>query len=196
MLSEIRPAIVMTMVMTLLTGILYPLAVTGVAQVVFPHQAGGSLLVLDGTVIGSELIGQAFTGDRYFHPRPSAAGEHEYDATASGGSNLGPTNLKLIERVAALAAQLQAENLGRPVPVDLVTASASGLDPHISPAAAEFQVRRVASVRGLPEQSVQDLVRRQNEGRQYSLLGEPRVNVLRLNLTLDELTAKPRAAVR
>lgn len=196
MLSQVRPVAVTLLAMTVLTGILYPFAVTGVAHVVFPYQANGSLLVRDGSVIGSELIGQQFLGNQYFHPRPSAAGQNGYDAAASGGSNLGPTNAKLIERVTQLTVKLQAQNPSRLVPVDLVTASASGLDPHISPAAAEFQIARVAKLQELTETQVHNLVQLHTEGRQFGFLGEPRVNVLKLNLALDEIAATPVQAVR
>jgi K+-transporting ATPase ATPase C chain len=186
-LSEIRPAIVVFVLMSVLTGLVYPLVVTGVSQVVFPHQANGSLIEKDGKVVGSELIPQNFDQPRYFWSRPSAA---SYNGGASSGSNLGPTNPALLDavkgRVEALKTADPSNN--HPVPVDLVTASGSGLDPHISPAAAEYQVERVAKARGLSPAQVRNLVAEHTEGRQLGLLGEPCVNVLTLNLALDEHT--------
>jgi potassium-transporting ATPase KdpC subunit len=187
MRSELKPAILMTLVLTVVTGLVYPLAVTGLAAVLFPQQAAGSLVVRDGTVIGSTLIGQGFEQARYFHARPSAAGEKGWDATASGGSNLGPIDARLLARIGEAATALHAENPGKAIPVDLVTTSASGLDPDITPAGAAFQVSRVARTRGLDERDVAALVQRETTGRQLGLLGEPRVNVLRLNLALDAL---------
>ena len=176
----------MTLATTVLLGILYPLLVTGLAQLIFPKQANGQLIRgKDEVVVGSRLIGQPFSGPGYFHSRPSAAGAAGYDATASGGSNLGPTNAQLIARVNADVAKLQAENPGTPIPVDLVTTSASGLDPDISPAAAEFQIRRVAAERKIPEADVRSLVAEHSENRQWGFLGEPRVHVLELNIALD-----------
>jgi len=175
-----------TFVTTLLLGIVYPLIVTALAQVLFKDQANGQLIERDGQVIGSRLIGQAFISPGYFHTRPSAAGANGYDAGASSGSNLGPTSQKLIERVQSDVAKQQAENSGQAVPVDLVTTSASGLDPHISPAAAEFQVPRIARERHVSATQIRQLVAAHTEGRQFGLLGEPRVNVLLLNLALDE----------
>ena len=180
-------AIVMTLVTTLLLGVLYPLAVTGLARVLFPHRANGELITSNGQVVGSRLIGQAFSSPGYFHSRPSAAGAAGYDAGNSTGSNLGPTNKGLVDRVAADVQRLQAENPNRLVPIDLVTTSGSGLDPHVSPASAEFQVPRVARERGMSESQVRAVVQKHTEGRQFGLLGEPRVNVLELNLELDAL---------
>lgn len=193
--AQLRPALVSLLVLTLVTGVLYPLVVTGIAQVAFPSQANGSLIVEGGQVRGSALLGQPFDDPRYFWGRPSATGVHPYNAVdpaagaSSSGSNLGPLNPALLEAVQSRINALQAadpEATG-PFPVDLVTASASGLDPHISPAAAEFQVRRVARARGLSEEQVRQLVAEHTEGRDLGILGEPRVNVLRLNLALDGL---------
>ena len=185
MKKNLITAILMTIATTILLGIIYPLVVTGLAKVMFPKQANGQLIERDGKVIGSRIIGQPFTGAAYFHPRPSAAGNNGYDAANSGGSNLGPTNQKLIDRVKQDVATLQAENPGQPVPIDLVTTSASGFDPHITPAAAEFQAPRVARERGLREDEVRRLIAKHTESRQLGFLGEPRVNVLELNLDLD-----------
>ncbi len=175
----------MTIATTILLGILYPLLMTGLAQLIFPKQANGQLIQRGGVIVGSRLIGQPFSGTGYFHSRPSAAGAAGYDPTASSGSNLGPTNAQLIARVNGDVGKLQIESPGVPVPVDLVTTSASGLDPDITPAAAQFQIRRVAAERKIPEKQVVALVRENTENRQWGFMGEPRVNVLELNIALD-----------
>ena len=185
-MKNLITAVLMTVVTTILLGLAYPLLVTGLAQIIFPDKANGQLIRnAEGTVIGSRLIGQPFTSPGYFRSRPSAAGANGYDASGSGGSNLGPTNPKLIDRVQADVEKLQRENPGKPVAIDLVTTSGSGLDPHISPAAAEFQVSRVARERGMSEDELRRIVAAHTEGRQFGFLGEPRVNVLELNLDLD-----------
>jgi K+-transporting ATPase ATPase C chain len=189
MMTHLRPAIVILVLLTVLTGLVYPLAMTAIAQVVFPRQANGSLIERDGVIVGSELIGQSFDDPVYFWGRLSATGPFPYNAAASSGSNLGPTNPALEEAARARVEALQAADPGntQPVPVDLVTASGSGLDPHISVAAAQYQVARVARSRGLSEAQVQTLVEQNTQGRLLGFLGEPRVNVLKLNLALDEI---------
>jgi K+-transporting ATPase ATPase C chain len=184
MKQHLTTAVLMTVVTTILLGLAYPLIVTGIAQLIFPDKANGQIIAHDGAAVGSRIIGQPFTGDAYFHSRPSAAGSG-YDAANSGGSNFGPTSKKLIERVTQ---QVQAERAGdQPVPIDLVTASASGLDPDITPAAADYQIPRIARARGMNEADLRVLVRRHTNGRQLAFLGEPRVNVLELNLDLDRM---------
>jgi K+-transporting ATPase ATPase C chain len=192
MLRQIAPAFRLTLVLTVLTGLIYPGLVTGLARLLFPHQAKGSLVEKDGEVVGSSLIGQVFTRPEYFHGRPSAAGANGYDSSASSGSNLGPTSQKLVDRVKASVEQFRKENpdFSGPIPADMLTASGSGLDPHISPASALAQVSRVAKARGAAASAVQDLVDRYTEGRSLGFLGEPRVNVLLLNLALDQQFSK------
>jgi len=187
MKKHLITAFLMTIATTILLGVIYPLVITGLAHVFFRDKANGQIVYRNGTAIGSRIIAQPFTSAKYFHPRPSAAG-NGYDAANSNGTQLGPTNQKLIDRVRADAASLHQENPNEPIPVDLLTTSASGLDPDISPAAAEFQIPRVARERGLPESTVRDLVRKHTAPRDLGLLGEPRVNVLELNLALDDLT--------
>lgn len=187
MLTQLRPALMVLAVLTFITGFLYPLVITGVAQVLFPQQANGSLIVIDGQPMGSSLIGQPFDEPKYFWGRPSATAPFPYNAAASSGSNLGPTNEALMKAVQARIDALKAADPGNPLPlpVDLVTASGSGLDPHISPASAAYQVRRVARARKMEEDVVRQLVSQHTEGRQWGILGEPRVHVLALNLALD-----------
>lgn len=200
MLKEIRPAVIILVALTLITGLAYPLAMTGIAGLIFPRQAQGSLIEKDGQVVGSSLIGQEFKDDKYFHGRPSATSAPDpadstktvsapYNAANSGGSNLGPTSKALVDRVKEDVEKLKAENPSEPVPVDLVTTTASGLDPHISPDAALFQVPRIAKARKMPEDSIRKLVTERIEGRLVGLIGEPRVNVLALNLALDRAAA-------
>jgi potassium-transporting ATPase KdpC subunit len=184
MKKEFQIAIRFTLLTTILFGLVYPLAITGFSRWFFPHQAGGSLIIRDGKTVGSELIGQTFTSEKYFHSRPSNAGDG-YDAANSSGSNLAPTNRQLVDRVQGDVAKLRAENPGTAIPADLVTTSGSGLDPHISPASADFQVPRVARARGISPDALRALVTKHTEARQFGLLGEPRVNVLELNLELD-----------
>lgn len=184
-MKNLRISILMTIATTILLGIIYPLVVTGLAQILFPHKANGQLIEKNGTVVGSAIIGQGFSSVEYFHSRPSAAG-NGWDAANSGGSNLGPTNQKLLDRVKADVATAQADNPGTPVPIDLVTTSASGFDPDITPASAEFQLPRVAKARGTTVEQLRALVAKHTEGRQLGFLGESRVNVLELNLDLDQ----------
>jgi potassium-transporting ATPase KdpC subunit len=201
MLKEVRPAIVLIVALTLITGVAYPFAMTGIARAIFPHQSQGSLVERDGKIVGSALIGQEFKGDGYFHGRPSATVAPDpndstktvpapYNAANSGGSNLGPTNKALIERVQAGVEKQKQDNASVPVPTDLVTTSGSGLDPHISPAAALFQVPRVAKARNMPEDRLRRIVDEHVEGRTLGVLGEPRVNVLALNLALDRVAGR------
>ena len=187
-MNQIKITILATIVLTILFGLAYPLVFTGLAQVLFPHQANGSLVTVNGKVAGSELIGQSFTKPEYFHGRPSAAGNNGYDAANSSGSNLGPTNQKLVDRVKADVQKFRAEDpdYTGPIPADLLTSSGSGLDPHISPASAEAQVARVAKARGVTPDRIAELVAKHTDGRQWGIFGEPRVNVLLLNIDLDQ----------
>ena len=188
-MKQIKITILATIVLTILFGLAYPLVFTGLAQVLFPHQANGSLVTVNGRVAGSELIGQSFTKPEYFHGRPSSAGNNGYDGANSGGSNLGPTNQKLVDRVKADVQKFRAENpdYTGPIPADLLTSSGSGLDPHISPASAEAQVARIAKARGVTPDRITELVAKHTDGRQWGIFGEPRVNVLLLNIDLDQI---------
>jgi potassium-transporting ATPase KdpC subunit len=188
MWEQILPGLRIKIFFTILLGVIYPLAMTGISQIVFPHQANGSLITSGNKVIGSEIIAQSFTKPEYFHPRPSVAGNNGYDGTASGGSNYGPTNKKLIDRVSASVEQFRKENpdYQGPIPSDLVTTSASGLDPHLSPDSAAAQVPRVSKARGIPADQLNQIVSQFTEGPDFAILGEPRVNVLKLNLALDQ----------